>query len=113
MTTHDLIKNIEKSHVHAMSELVEYSPNKVVSRTLAQNSSLSLTVFAFAAGEGLSTHSAPGDAMVQVLEGQARITIDGKAFVLDAGQTIVMPADIPHAVDADQPFKMLLIVVKK
>jgi quercetin dioxygenase-like cupin family protein len=113
MTTHDLIKNIEKSHVHTMSELVEYSPNKVVSRTLAQNSSLSLTVFAFAAGEGLSTHSAPGDAMVQVLEGQARITIDGKAFVLDAGQTIVMPADIPHAVDADQPFKMLLIVVKK
>lgn len=112
MTTPELIKNLNKSEIFTMAELVEYSPEKVVSRTIAQNKAISLTLFAFAAGEGLSTHAAPGDAMVQILEGQARITIEGEEYILNSGQTIVMPANIPHAVDADQPFKMVLTVVK-
>ncbi len=108
----ELIKNINKSEVHNIAELVEYAPEKVVSRTLAQNKALTLTLFAFAAGEGLSTHASPGDAMIQVLEGEAHITIDTTDYKLTKGQTIVMPANIPHAVNAEKPFKMVLTVVK-
>lgn len=111
MTT-DLIKNIAKAQVLTLAEQVEYAEQQVVSRTLVQNPALTLTLFAFAAGEGLSTHTTPGDALVQVLEGTARITIGGTEHQLKAGQSIVMPADIPHAVDADQDFKMLLTLVK-
>lgn len=110
--TQDLIKNIAKARIFTLAEQVEYAEQQVVSRTLVQNSALTLTLFAFAAGEGLSTHTTPGDALVQVLEGTARITIGGTEHQLEAGQSIVMPADIPHAVDADQAFKMLLTLVK-
>lgn len=112
MTTDNLIKNIDKSTIHTTTDLIEYSEQKVVSRTLAQNDYLTLTLFAFAAGEGISSHASTGDAMIQILDGEAQITIDTDKFTLSAGQMIIMPANIPHAVDAVRPFKMLLTVVK-
>ena len=108
-----LIKNISFSEPHNLSELVAYEEGRVVSRTFAQNSLLSLTLFAFDTGEGVSTHTAPGDAMVQILDGEALVNIDGKEMTVSAGQVVVMPADIPHAVTAVKRFKMLLTVVKK
>jgi quercetin dioxygenase-like cupin family protein len=105
------IKNIELSQVLPLSELVGYQPGRVVSLTLAQNKSMSLTVFAFAQSEGVSTHSAPGDAMVYILDGQAEITIDGQKFTAVQGETIVMPAHVPHGLFAVENFKMLLIVI--
>ncbi len=108
-----LIKNIPFSEPHNLADLVDYEEGRVVSRTFSQNSSLSLTLFAFDAGEGVSTHTAPGDALVHVLDGEALVNIDGKEMTLCAGEVVVMPADIPHSVTADKRFKMLLTVVKK
>ncbi len=107
------IKNIPFSEPQQLAELVEYEKGRVVSRTFAQNPSLSLTLFAFAEGEGVSTHTAPGDAMVQVLDGEATVTVDGKEMTAGPGQVVVMPANVPHAVTAVKRFKMLLTVVKK
>lgn len=112
MTTADLIKNISKSEIHTTTDLIEYAEQKVVSRTLAQNDFLTLTLFAFAAGEGISSHASTGDAMIQILDGEGQITIGTEKFNLGSGQMIIMPANIPHAVDAIKPFKMLLTVVK-
>ena len=106
------IKNIPLSERHTLADLVEYEEGHVVSRTFAQNSSLSLTLFAFDQGEGVSTHTAPGDALVQVLDGEASVDIDGKELVIGTGQVVVMPANVPHAVTAVKRFKMLLTVVK-
>ncbi len=106
------IKNIPHSEVLELTELVQYQEGQVVSRTLAQNSALSLTLFAFEKGEGLSGHSAPGDAMVQVLEGAGTITIEDKEYTVKAGESIIMPAGIPHALDAHERFKMMLLLVK-
>jgi quercetin dioxygenase-like cupin family protein len=108
-----LIKNIPYSEPHALVDLVGYEKGRVVSRTFAQNQGLSLTLFAFDEGEGLSTHAAPGDAMVQVLDGEVCLTIGGKEVVAGAGEIVVMPADVPHSVEAVKPFKMLLTVVKR
>ena len=110
-----LIKNIPYSEPHVLVDLVDYEKGRVVSRTFAQNEglSLTLTLFAFDEGEGLSTHAAPGDAMVQVLDGEVMLTIGGKEVVAKAGEVVVMPADVPHSVNATKPFKMLLTVVKK
>ncbi len=108
-----LIKNVPFSEPHSLVDLVGYEEGRVVSRTFAQNASLSLTLFAFEEGEGVSTHTAPGDAMVQVLDGEAVVNIDGKEMTVNAGQVVVMPADVPHSVTAVKRFKMLLTVVKK
>lgn len=108
----ELIKNIEHSTAFELINLVEYQKGKVASLTLAQKPGVGVTVLAIDEGEGLSTHSAPGDAMATILEGEAEITIDGKIFPTKAGQGIVMPAGIPHAVKAITKFKMLLTVVK-
>ena len=108
-----LIKNITFSEPHNLHELVAYEEGRVVSRTFSQNPSLSLTLFSFDEGEGVSTHTAPGDAMVQVLDGEALVNIDGKEMTVSKGQVVVMPADIPHSVTAVKRFKMLLTVVKR
>ncbi len=108
-----LIKNIPFSEAHTLVDLVNYEQGRVVSRTLAQNDAVSVTLFAFDQGEGLSTHAAPGDALVQVLDGEVLLTIGGKEVPAKTGQVVVMPADIPHSVQAVTPFKMLLVVVKK
>ena len=106
-----LIKNLTFSEPQNFAGLVDYEEGRVVSRTFAQNPSLSLTLFAFDKGEGVSTHTAPGDAMVQVLDGEATVNIDGKEMTVCTGEVVVMPADIPHSVTAVKKFKMLLTVV--
>ena len=106
------IKNIAFSEAHGLVDLVDYEEGRVVSRTFAQNPALSITLFAFDKGEGVSTHTAPGDAMLQVLDGQALVNIDGKEMTVGAGEVVVMPANIPHSVNAVERFKMLLTVVK-
>ena len=105
------IKNIDKSTVLTLKEQVAYQPGQVVSRTLAQNSALSVTLFAFDKGEEISTHESGGDAFVTCLDGTGRITIDGVDYVLHEGESIVMPARHPHAVFGQEQFKMLLVVV--
>ncbi|QDR79166.1 cupin domain-containing protein [Sporomusa termitida] len=106
-----LIKNIEFSKAHDLVNLVDYQPGKVVSLTLSQNQTLSITLFAFAQGEAISTHSAPGDALVYILDGRADISIGGEKITATAGQVVVMPANIPHGLEAVENFKMLLVVV--
>ena len=105
-----LYKNIEKESVIEMKDLVEYREGQVVSKTLVQNSKVSVTVFSFDKDEEISTHASDGDALVTVLEGKGRFTVGGKPYVLDAGKSIVMPAGIPHAVYGEEKFKMLLVV---
>ncbi len=107
-----LIRNLDHRSVLHMADLVDYKPGKVASLTLTQNPGVGITLFAIDKGEGLSTHSAPGDAMAQVLEGKVEITIDGVTQTLTADDTIVMPAEVPHALQAVEPFKFLLVVVK-
>ena len=105
------IKNIDKSEVLTLKEQVSYQKGQVVSKTLAQNKAVSVTLFAFAQGEEISTHAAGGDAFVTCLDGVGRITIDGQPHVLHEGESIVMPAGHPHAVYGQEQFKMLLVVV--
>jgi len=82
-----------------------------VSRTLSQGKNLSITLFAFDKGEEISSHSSSGDAFVQILDGEAEITIGEQKHILNAGEVIVMPAGVPHALYAKERFKMLLVVV--
>lgn len=96
-----------------MAELVAYQEGAVVSRTLIDKKVGTLTLFSFAAGQGLSEHTAPYDAFVQVIDGAAEIIIDGAAQRLTAGQFIIMPANRPHAVRAVQRFKMLLVMIRE
>lgn len=112
MTEKRFIKNIPVAERQVLVDLVEYAQGSVISRTLAQNPAMNLTLFAFDAGEGLSTHTAPGDALAYVLDGEASITIAQQTYTIATGEALVMPADVPHAVQAEQRFKMLLVVVK-
>lgn len=105
-----MYKNIEKQTALKLKELVEYHPGQVVSKTLVQNDSVSMTIFSFDKGEEISTHAASGDAMVTVLEGTGRFTVDGEVFILNEGDTLIMPKDIPHAVFGEERFKMQLTV---
>ncbi len=105
------IKNIDFSTVLPLADLVTYQPGQVVSKTLAQNPAVSLTLFAFDKGEEISTHSSDGDAMVIALDGTGEITVGGELHTLKQGETIVMPANVPHAVFAKEAFKMFLVVV--
>ncbi|QUH24762.1 cupin domain-containing protein [Serpentinicella alkaliphila] len=106
-----LIKNIDLSKKYELASLVDYQEGKVISRTLAQGRPLSLTVFAFDKDEEISSHTASGDAMVVILDGTAEITIGEEKLVLTKGETVVMPAGVPHALLAVEQFKMLLTVV--
>jgi len=94
------------------AEKVKYSRDAIVSKTLLDIPTGSLTLFAFDRGQGLSEHTAPYDATVMILDGQAEISIDGKRNTVKAGELIIMPANVPHALDAEQRFKMLLIMIK-
>lgn len=106
-----ILKNIDFEKALDMASLVTYQEGQIVSRTLVQNKAVSITLFAFDAGEEISTHESKGDALVYVLDGTASLTIGGKQYTAQAGQSIVMPADIPHAVEAPAKFKMMLVVV--
>lgn len=105
-----MYKNVDKQTVISLKDLVEYQEGQVVSRTLVQNEGVSMTIFSFDKGEEISTHAAAGDAMVTVLEGKGRFTVGGEVFYLEAGQTLIMPKDIPHAVYGEECFKMQLVV---
>lgn len=107
----NMLKNIDFGSVLNMAELVSYQQGQIVSRTLAQNRHVSITLFAFDSGEEISAHDSAGDALVYVLDGKALLTIGGTEHTATAGQTVVMPAGIPHAVAAPERFKMLLVVV--
>ena len=105
------LKNIQPEQVLALAGQVTAQPGQIVSRTLAQTPAVSLTLFAFAKGEEISTHESRGDALVQVLEGVGRFTVDGVDYMCRAGESLVMPAQKPHAVYGEEDFKMLLTVV--
>lgn len=105
-----MYKNIEKKKILELKKMVEYQEGQVVSKTLVQNELVSITIFSFDKGEEISTHAASGDAMVTVLEGKGKFTIGGDEYLLEEGQTIIMPKDIPHSVFGEEKFKMLLIV---
>jgi quercetin dioxygenase-like cupin family protein len=95
-----------------LSELVSYQDGSVVSKTLIDKKIGTLTMFSFGAGQGLSEHTAPFDAVVQVVDGEAEVIIDGAAQTVSAGQMIIMPANIPHELKAVKPFKMLLTMIR-
>ena len=95
-----------------LAALVAYQGGAVVSRTLVKKNGGTVTVFAFDAGQALSEHTAPFDAIVQVLDGNVDLVIGGKQIPAHAGQTVLLPAGIPHAVNATTEFKMLLIMVR-
>lgn len=105
-----MYKNIDKQTKLNLKDLVDYAQGQVVSKTLVQNDYVSITIFSFDKGEEISTHAAGGDAMVTVLEGKGRFTVGGEIFYLEAGETLIMPKDIPHAVYGEERFKMQLIV---
>ena len=105
------LKNIAKARVLTLKDQVDYQAGQIVSKTLVQNSAVSITLFAFDAGEEISTHQSDGDAFVTCLDGVGILTIDGKDFELNAGESIVMPAHHPHAVNGKECFKMMLTVV--
>lgn len=105
------LKNIEAEKILSLKDQVAVQPGQVVSKTLVQNDAVSLTLFAFAAGEEISAHESDGDAMVQVLEGTGRLTVGGVPYQVKAGETLIMPAHVRHAVYAPENFKMLLTVI--
>lgn len=95
-----------------LTELVEYATGSIVSKTLVDKTIGTITLFAFDAGQALSEHQAPFDAVGQIIEGQARLTIGGKEVMVSAGEMIIMPGNVPHAVNADERFKMLLTMIR-
>lgn len=105
------LKNIDIAAVLPLAGLVPYQDGQIVSRTLVQNKAVSITLFAFEAGEEISTHASGGDALIYVLDGSGVITIDDTTYTPKAGECIVMPAGHPHAVAAQERFKMLLVVI--
>ena len=105
------MKNISKAEVMVLKDQVTYQEGQVVSKTLAQNEHVSVTLFSFDKGEEISTHDSIGDAMVHVIDGVGQFTVDGAEHICKAGDVLVMPAKKPHAVFAKEDFKMLLTVV--
>jgi len=95
-----------------LGTLVEYAPHSVVSMEIVKTNSGTLTMFAFDAGQGLSEHSTPFDAVVQTLDGEAEWTIGGKQAIVRTGEAVLLPANVPHGVVARTPFKMLLIMIR-
>jgi len=96
-----------------LGDVIEYSDGSVVSRTIKKGKAGTLTIFAFDEGEGLSEHTAPFDAYVQVLDGVAELTVGGETVRATVGETVLMPADVPHAVHAAKRLKMLLIMIRE
>lgn len=105
-------KIIESSVVFEWNQCVEYSTNGIVSKRVIDRPAGTITLFAFDKGQRLSEHSAPYDALVQITEGKAEIIIGGQVNPLQAGQCILMPASVPHAVYAIENFKMVLTMIK-
>lgn len=102
----------EKATIYETEKLVEYQEGSVVSKEIIKKETGTVTVFAFDKNEGLSEHTAPFDAMVQVIDGTLELTIDGELFTLTKGNMIIMPANISHALHAKERFKMVLTMIK-
>lgn len=111
-TTSEKIKKDILGKSINLSGLIDYQEGSVVSRTLINKKSGTVTLFAFDTGQGLSEHAAPYDAMVYILEGEADVIISGKSHIVTEGEMIIMPANEPHALKANIDFKMLLIMIK-
>jgi len=101
-----------QAQLMTLNQVVDYQVGAVVSKTLVDKKIGTITVFAFAAEQGLSEHTAPFDAVVQVIDGEAKVTVAGKDYQVAAGQMIIMPANQPHALRAEQPFKMVLVMIR-
>jgi quercetin dioxygenase-like cupin family protein len=101
-----------KGRARDVKTLVEYSANSIVSKTLIDTKAGTITLFSFDAGQGLSEHTAPYDAVVQIVDGEAEITIGGNAVPASVGNMVIMPANIPHALQATTRFKMLLTMIR-
>ena len=102
----------EKSKIFSFSESIDYSDGGIVSKTVLKKQTGNISLFSFEKGEALSEHTAPFDAKITVVDGNGEVVIGGKSFVLTAGQTIIMPANITHAVNAVEKFKMVLTMIK-
>ncbi len=100
------------NNIMNLSELVDYQEGSVVSRTLIDKETGTVTFFAFDKGEGLSEHTTPYDALVQIIDGEAVIEISGEKYNVKAGEMIIMPANDPHALQAENSFKMMLVMIK-
>ena len=98
--------------VLSLAGLVDYQPGSVVSRTIINEKTGTVTAFAFAEGQGLSEHTAPFDALVEIVDGKVEVTIGGQPLVLGKGEMVIMPAGKPHALKAIEPFKMLLVMIR-
>ena len=105
------MKNLSKAEVLTQKDQVSYQEGQVVSKTLAQNPFISVTLLAFDKGEEISTHESDGDAFVMCLDGLGKLTIDGEPHIVHEGESSVMPAKHPHAVFAEEKFKTMLVVV--
>jgi quercetin dioxygenase-like cupin family protein len=112
MTSDRTVQGLPAAQVMAAIQCVQYQEGAVVSREIARQQGGTVTLFAFDAGQGLSEHTAPFDALVHVLEGEAEIQIDRQPHRLRGGDLLLMPAQHPHAVQARTPFKMLLILLR-
>jgi quercetin dioxygenase-like cupin family protein len=102
----------KKASVLNLKQSVDYSEGGIVSKQVVKNNSGNLTLFSFDKGQGLSKHTAPFDAVVQILDGEAEVILDGVPHLLKEGETIIMPANVPHALNAVERFKMLLTMIK-
>lgn len=111
-TKPDSNPKFKPAETYNIMQLVDYADSAIVSRTLIENNSGTVTLFAFDAGQNLSEHTTPFDALVHVLDGKAEFVIKGKAVEANAGEILLMPANVPHAVKALGQFKMLLIILR-
>ena len=102
----------ERAKVFSFRESIDYSDGGIVSKTVIKKQTGNISLFSFDKGEALSEHTAPFDAMIQVVDGKGEVVIGGKSFILEAGQSIIMPANITHAVNAVEKFKMVLTMIK-
>ena len=103
----------EKETKFSLEEAIEYTDGGVISKQVTKSKAGNLTLFSFDKEQGLSEHKTAFDAIVQILDGEAEITINGKSFYLSKGQSIIMPANIPHSLKAIERFKMLLTMIKQ
>jgi len=107
-----MTNEFEKGSIFSYADSIAYSDNAVVSKHILKKDTGNITLFAFDKGEGLSEHTAPFDAVVSIVDGKAEVLIDGVSHDLEAGENIIMPADVPHALHASEKFKMVLTMIK-
>ena len=107
-----MTNEFDKGKIFSYSNSITYADNAVVSKHILKKETGNISIFAFDKGEGLSEHTAPFDAVVSIVDGKADVKIDGHSHVLEAGENIIMPANIPHALHALEKFKMVLTMIK-